>query len=321
MKRLILVAMTFLGACVGSVANAQDWPTKPVRLILPVTAGNVNDLAARIVADKLSTMYGHRVVVENYAGAGGIIGINKLLTSAHDGYTFGFLPGSTVMITPLLYKDAGYDPKKDLLPVAPVGEVPYILAVSPRSGITSLDDLVQRAKAEPGKMKFASQFIGSGAHLIAEQFSAALGIKFTMIPYRGVTEAVTSVLNGETQVTMQAVSTMADLVKSNQLQAFAVTSKERLPGWDNLPTTSEKFPNSAATAWFGIFALTKTPPEIVAKFGRDVDTVVRMPDVIKRFEAGGIYPVHGKQKELADKVTLESPIFEKIVKDSNIKVQ
>lgn len=321
MRRFILVAIAILGACASGLANAQDWPTKPVRLILPVTAGNVNDLAARIVADKLSTLYGHRVIVENYAGAGGIIGMNKFLTSAPDGYAFAFLPGSTVMITPLLYKDAGYDPKKDFIPVAPVGEVPYIIAVNPKSGMNSMDDLIRRAKAEPGKMKFASQFIGSGAHLIAEQFSAALGIKFTMIPYRGVTEAVTAVVNGETQVTMQAVSTMADLVKSGQLRAFAVTSKERLPGWKDLPTTSETLPNSSATAWFGVFALPATPPAIVAKLSGDIDAVVRMPDVVKRFETGGIYPLNGRQKELAEKVALETPIFEKIVKDANIKVQ
>jgi tripartite-type tricarboxylate transporter receptor subunit TctC len=321
MKYIAKVAGALIGLCLSSAAFAQSWPTKPVRLVLPVPAGNVNDLAARIVAEKLGTMYGHRVVVENYGGPGGIVGVRKFLEAAHDGYTFAFLPGSTVMITPLLYKDAGYDPKRDFLPVAPVGDVPYIVAVSPKSGIATMDDLIQRAKAEPGKLKFASQFIGSGAHLIAEQFSAALGIKFTMIPYRGVTEAVTSVVNGETQVTMQAVSTTGDLVKSGQLRAFGVTSKERLPGWPDLPTTSEKFPNSSATAWFGIFALTNTPPDIIAKLSQDIDAIVRMPDVIKRFETGGIFPVPGRQKELVEKIALETPIFEKIVKEANIKIQ
>jgi tripartite-type tricarboxylate transporter receptor subunit TctC len=320
MTRFSRILLAFMGFCASTAAMAQDWPSKPIRLILPVTAGNVNDLAARIIADKLSTIYGHRVVVENYAGAGGILGMNKLLTAAPDGYTFGFLPGSTVMITPLLYKDAGYT-VNDIVPVAPVGEVPYIIAVSPRSGISSLEELIERAKAAPGKLKFASQFIGSGAHLIAERFAADMGIKFTMIPYRGVTEAVTSVVNGETQVTMQAVSTMAELVKAGQLKAFAVTSKERLPGWADLPTTSEKLPNSDATAWFGIFAVKGTSQPIIDKLAQDIDTAVRSPDVVKRFEVGGIYPVNGRQKELAAKVTLETLIFSKIVKEADIKVQ
>lgn len=315
-KALLVLA----GVILANASHAQDWPTKPIRLILPLPAGNNNDLAARIVADKLTEKYGQRVVVENYGGAGGIIGAQKFLASPNDGHTFAFFPGSVVMTTPLLYKDAGYDPAKDFVPVAPVGEAPYMIAVGAKSGINSLSELIQRAKAEPGKLKFATQFIGSGNHLVSERFVASLGAKFTMVPYKGVTEAVTSLLNGETQVTMQAVSTVASLVKDNQLRAFAVTSRGRLPGWPDVPATSEQFPNSEATAWFGIFALANTPPAIVSRLSADIDAVIRMPDVMQRFATGGIYPVHGQQKELQEKIALETPIFRKIIMDNNIRI-
>lgn len=321
--KAILKFFVALGVALStvSVAIAQDWPKKPIHWMIPITAGNVNDLSARIVADKLGSMYGQRVVVENFAGAGGVLGVQKFLRSENDGYTFGFLPGSTVMITPLLYKDAGYDPLKDFVPVAPVMEVPYLVTVNPALGVKTLADLVKMAKAQPGKLKFASQFIGSGAHLTAERFFAAAGIKVSVIPYRGVTEAVTSVVSGETQFTLQAVSTMADLVKANQLIALGVTSKTRLSALPDVPTTSETIAGSDGTAWCGVFALNGTPKEIVEKLARDIDAVLAMPDVIQRFEAAGIYPVRGRQKELAEKVNVESPIFRKIVADANIKIQ
>lgn len=321
MRKLITLALAALGMALWSPAKAQDWPSKPIHLVVPIAAGGIVDVAARIVADSLGTKYGQRVVVENYGGAGGIVGVNKLLQSAPDGYTFGFLPASTIMITPVLYKAATYDPVKDFVPVAVVGDVPYILAVNPNSGINSLGDLLNRAKAENGKMKFASQFIGSGAHLVAERFSSEAGIKFTMVPYRSTTDAVTSVVSGETPVTMQAESTMADLIRAGKLRALAVTSGQRLPGWKDVPTTSETIPNSESTAWFGIFGVVGTPKEIVSKFAKDIEEVVRSPEVAKRFAAGGIYPIYGQEKELAEKLKFEIPIWRKIVKDANVTVQ
>ena len=318
MKRTIVACLTLL-ACLGTgVVQAQDWPQRPVTLILPVPAGNVNDLAARIVAQELTEIYGQQFLVENYSGAGGVPGMNKFLSSAADGYTFGFLPGSVVTITPLLNGDVDYAVFEDFVPVAPVGDVPYIVAVSAASDISSMATLIERAKSEPGALRFASQFIGSGAHLIAERFSAALGIKFTMIPYPGVTEAVTSVVNGESQVTMQAVSTMKGFIESGQLRPFAVTSAERLRGWPDLPTTSELQPNTEATAWFGIFALPDTPAEIIDDLGVKVEQVVNMPEVIERFENGGIYPIHGRATELAAKIRAEAPMWEGIVRDAGL---
>jgi tripartite-type tricarboxylate transporter receptor subunit TctC len=305
----------------ATTAHAQDWPTKPVRMIVPIAAGGIVDVAARIVADGLTAKYGQRVVVENFGGAGGIIGVKRLLQSSPDGYTFGFLPASTIMITPILYKDANYDPIKDFQPIAVVGDVPYILAVNPGSGIMTLDDLIRRAKAENGKMKFASQFIGSGAHLVAERFSSEAGIKFTMVPYRGTTDVVTSVVSGETPVTMQAEATMADLIRAGRLRAIAVTSAKRLPGWPDVPAISESIPKSESTAWFGIFGVVGTPKPIVAKFAKDIEETVRSPEVAKRFATGGIYPIYGREKELAEKLAFETPIWRKIVKDANVTVQ
>ncbi|QHE84403.1 Bug family tripartite tricarboxylate transporter substrate binding protein [Hydrogenophaga sp. BPS33] len=288
-KRHLLHAAWFLLAAVGTPAIAQAWPTKPVRMIVPVGAGSAPDVIARIVGEKLATTWGQGVVVDNRPGAGGIPGMSGLARSAPDGYTIGFVPAAMGTITPLVFKNPQFNPDHDLAPAVTVGISPLMLVVPATSGIQSMADLAKHAKAHPGKVNFAAPQLNSLPHLAGEMVSKAGGMGMFTVPYRTPPEAVAAVLAGDAALTVDGVPSLLPHMKSGRLRAIGVTSAQRLPGID-VPTVAETYPGYEAIGWFQIIVPAGTPSAIVERINADVNRITASPEVIARLSELGIYP-------------------------------
>jgi tripartite-type tricarboxylate transporter receptor subunit TctC len=288
-KRHVLQAACLWLAVVGTSAMAQAWPSKPVRLIVPVGAGSAPDVIARIVGEKLATAWGQGVVVDNRPGAGGIPGMSTLARSAPDGYTIGFVPAAMGTITPLVFKNPQFNPDTDLSPVATVGISPLMLVVPTASGIQSMADLAKHAKAQPGKVNFAAPQLNSLPHLAGEMVSKAGGMGAFTVPYRTPPEAVAAVLAGDATFTVDGVPSLLQHVKSGRLRALGVTSAQRLPGID-APAVAETYPGYEAIGWFQIIVPAGTPAAIVERINTDVNRITATPDVTARLAELGIYP-------------------------------
>lgn len=288
-KRHVLQAACLWLAVVGTSAMAQAWPSKPVRMIVPVGAGSAPDVIARIVGEKLATAWGQGVVVDNRPGAGGIPGMSTLARSAPDGYTIGFVPAAMGTITPLVFKNPQFNPDTDLSPVATVGISPLMLVVPTASGIQSMADLAKHAKAQPGKVNFAAPQLNSLPHLAGEMVSKAGGMGAFTVPYRTPPEAVAAVLAGDATFTVDGVPSLLQHVKSGRLRALGVTSAQRLPGID-APAVAETYPGYEAIGWFQIIVPAGTPAAIVERINTDVNRITATPDVTARLAELGIYP-------------------------------
>lgn len=288
-RRSLLHAVCLLLALGSTPARAQAWPTKPVRMIVPVGAGSAPDVIARIVGEKLAATWGQGVVVDNRPGAGGIPGMSGLARSAPDGYTIGFVPAAMGTITPLVFKNPQFNPDTDLSPVATVGISPLMLVVPTASGLQSLADLAKHAKAHPGKVNFAAPQLNSLPHLAGELVSKAGGMGAFTVPYRTPPDAVAAVLAGDATFTVDGVPSLLPHVKSGRLRALGVTSAQRLPGID-APTVAETYAGYEAIGWFQIIVPAGTPAAIVERLNGDVNRITAAPDVIARLAELGIYP-------------------------------
>lgn len=287
-RHVVHVALSLL-AMAGTTAVAQTWPTKPVRMIVPVGAGSAPDVIARIVGERLAAAWGQGVVVDNRPGAGGIPGMSALARSAPDGTTIGFVPAAMGTITPLVFKNPQFNPDTDLAPVATVGISPLMLAVPATSGIRSLADLARHAKAQSGKVNFAAPQLNSLPHLAGEMVSKAGGMGLFTVPYRTPPDAVAAVLAGDALLTVDGVPGLLEHVKSGRLRAVGVTSARRLPGID-VPAVAETYPGYEAIGWFQIIVPAGTPTAIVERINADVNRITALPEVTTRLSDMGVYP-------------------------------
>ncbi len=314
-KLLVVLALS----AASTTAVCQTWPTKPVRMITPVAAGTLTDVTARFMAAQLSEIWGQGVVVDNRPSAGGVVGMTALVQSPADGYTVGYIPGSSVMVTPLLFKNPPFDVKKDLVPVVPLSKQPFMVAVNPAMGIDTFGDLVKRAKAQPGKIDMATLPLYTAVHLVAELLNHAAGMNLYVVPFKGASDAVMSTVSGQTHVTVGSISTMSAFVRDKRLRALAVTSENRLPGYENVPTVGETIPGFAIASWTAMFAPAGTPSEIVEKINRDVTKVLETPHVVAKMAEFGAYTFKGSATNLAEFMDQERPIWVKLIKDLNIQ--
>ena len=311
-RSLLAVALLL----VAGTAWAEDWPSKPVRMVVPVAAGSSNDIAARKLADGLGAIWGRGVVVENFAGAGGVRGLRELVQAAPDGYTIGMIPASTLIVSPIVYKKENFDPDRQLVPVAPVFETPFAIAANPTSGIASIADLQRLAKAEPGKIGISVLPLNTAVQLAAVMLDSAAGIDMLIVPYRTPGEAVLSAVRGDTKLTLGGVVTMAGMVKAGSLRFVAVTSRKRMPGFD-VPTVGETIPGFAASSWGALFAPAGTPPAVVAKISADTQKVLADPAINSVFAAGGIYPTPGTTADLIATIKADRPGWERAARAAN----
>ncbi|MBI2729123.1 MAG: tripartite tricarboxylate transporter substrate binding protein [Polaromonas sp.] len=319
-RRSAIVAAT-LGLLINTTAFAQSWPNKPVRMVVPYAAGAVPDVIARLVGDRLATLWGQAVIIDNKPGAGGIPGMTALARSPNDGYTLGMLPAAVLNLTPYLYKNPQFNIDTDYTPIAAVATGPMMVVVNSNSDIQTLADLVRSAKAQPGKLNFAAMQTNSVPHLTGEMLSRTTGMKLTTVPYASSPASTTALLSGEANVTIDGLPALTQYVKAGKFRALAVTSPNRLPGFENVPTVSETFKGFEALGWFAMYAPAGLAPDVVEKINRDVNRVVQAPDLVARFADFGIYPKPGSPKALTEFVDAQRATWKKVVNDLDLKPQ
>ena len=312
-----LIAALLLTPALSS--RADDFPTKPIRIVVPYAAGGSVDPIARLVADRLGKVIGQSVVIENRPGAGGNIGIEAVVRGPHDGYTLLATP-SAVTINPSLYAKVPYDLDDDLIPLSLVNRNAMIVLVNPSSGIASLGDLVARAHQPGASLNYAITGNGTLDHLVCENLRASAHLDMVKINYQGVPKAITALMAGEVQVMAASATAALPYVKSGQLKAIAVTSAERSPYFPGAPTMRELgYPDFVMYGWSMLFAPAGVPPAIVATLHDDIAKVVAQPDVTRIIADMGSEAQALSLAELRAYVHREAAYFGKIVRSSGAR--
>jgi tripartite-type tricarboxylate transporter receptor subunit TctC len=271
-------------------AAAQAWPNHPIRMVVPLSPGGFADVPARIVAPRLAAALGEQVFVENRPGAGGTIGADFVAKARPDGYTLLFT-GTPHVISAWLYKSLPYDPLKDFTPVSLVASGPYVLVVNPQLPVSSVAELVAAAKAQPGKIDFASSGNGSAQHLVAALFTSMAGINLNHVPYKGSGPAMQDLVSGQVKVSFAGVPNVLTHVRNGRLRALAVTTPKRSPDLPDVPTVAEAgVPGYEATLWLNVSAPADTPTEIVLRLYGEIAKVLQDPGVQQGFRAAGVDP-------------------------------
>ena len=286
MKIAALPALALAGAVAAwtSPALAQDYPNRPVRIVVPFSPGGAVDGPTRIVAQKLGERLGQQVVVENKPGAGATLGAAEVAKAAPDGYTL-LLASQTNAISATMYRKLPFDPIEDFAPVMLIGEEPGVLVVHPSFPAKSLDEFIAYAKANPGKIDYASSGNGSGQHLFAAMFASMAGIRMNHVPYKGSAQATTDLLGGTVPVSIPGTAGMMGHIKAGKLRALATTGKKRAEALPDVPAIAERLPGYEAYVWLGLLAPKGTPQPIVDRLQRELQAVMAMPEV-KAYYAG-----------------------------------
>src|SRR5262245_27423843 len=302
------------------VAPAQDYPRKPVRMIIPYPPGGPTDILGRIVAQNLTEKLGQQVVVENKPGASGMIGADLVAKAPPDGYTL-LANASIHVINPSLYKNPSYDAIKDFTPVSLIAEVPLVLVVAPELPVKSVKDLIALAKSSSGKLNFASSGNAAAPHLAGEAFKIATGVDMQHVPYKGSGPALTDLMGGQVQLMFDSLPSSISHVKSGKLRAIAVTTAKRSSALPSVPTIAESgVPGFDISTWYGIWAPAGTPKEIVGKLSGEIAKIVKVPDVRERLAGLGAEPVGNSPDEFAAYCRSELAKWAKIVKASGATV-
>ena len=322
-KRLAGAAVLagLLGLSAGP-AQAQDYPTKPVRFVVPFAPGGTTDVLARLLGEKLSASLGQQFVIDNQAGAGGNIGTAQVAKAEPDGYTILMGPVGTHAINQSIYPRLPFDPIKDFAPVTLVATVPNVLVVNPEVPANSVAELIALAKEKPGELNFASSGNGSSIHLSGELFKAMTGVDIVHVPYKGSGPAVVDLLGGQVQMMFDNLPSSAPQIKAGKLRPLGVTSKERSPTLPDVPTIAEAgVPGYEALSWFGVLVPAGTPDAIVAKLQNEIAKALADPAMRERFAELGAVPVGGSPAEFAELITAETAKWAKVVQDAGIKLE
>jgi tripartite-type tricarboxylate transporter receptor subunit TctC len=318
--RLVLALMAAVVALPGA-ALAQNFPSKPVRIIVPFAAGGAVDVLARLIGGKLQDGFHQPVIVENRPGAGGNLGADLVAKSAPDGSTILMTPNGQA-ISPSLYRNLPYDGRNDLTPVTQLVASNLILVASPQSSINSVQDLIAQAKAKPGGLNYGSSGVGNPLHLTMEMFKHSAGIEVLAIPYKSDAEINTALISGQVQVAVVPLATARQLIDDGKLRALGVTGARRSDVLPNVPTVAEGgVPGFASSSWQGFFVAAKTPQDIVTTIQRETAKVLQMPDVRERLRSFAYEPVGSTPEEFGACFRAEIEKFAKVVKDAHIPVQ
>ncbi|MBI5275176.1 MAG: tripartite tricarboxylate transporter substrate binding protein [Burkholderiales bacterium] len=306
-------------AAVAAVAHAQDFPNRPVKILVPQTPGGASDALARIMAQKLGEKWGQPVVVENRAGAGGNVGMEVVATSAADGYTLLMSYVGTHAINGALYKKLPFDPEKDFAPVATLATLPFVVVTKADSPIRTIPDLV--AAAKKGQLTYGSAGNGSVNHLLGEMFNSAAGVKLVHVPYRGAAPAMQDLMGGQIQLVFTSLPSVSGAIKQNTLHPIAVTSAKRAASFSTIPTIAESgFKDFDVNPWFGLFAPAKVPPQVVRKINADVNEILKSKDVIDKFSAQGAEPYLTDPQQFANVLRADIVKWGQVVRASGASV-
>jgi tripartite-type tricarboxylate transporter receptor subunit TctC len=303
-------------------AWAQPYPSRPLKVILPVPAGGYYDTVTRIVSQRLAERLGQPVVVENRVGAGGVVGTVHAAGQPADGYTLLFNGIGAMSIFPSLHASLAYDPVRDFEPIILVSTVPNILVVHPSVPARSVDELAALARSRPGEVTYASNGIGTTQHLAAEMFATAKGVKLNHIPFNGSAPAVTAMLGGQTMLLFGVASDVMPHVKAGKLRALAVASAKRMQALPDVPTTAEAgVPGVEIEIWLGAFAPRGTPRDVVERLNTEIGRVLAVPEVRERITQDGTGEVKGSTpEELASLLRSEIAKWSQVVKASGARV-
>ncbi|MCC6869103.1 MAG: tripartite tricarboxylate transporter substrate binding protein [Burkholderiales bacterium] len=305
--RRSLAALVVAAAVVCTpAASAQDYPTRPVKIVVASVAGSAPDVLARLIAEKLGAALGQPVIVDNKPGAGGVVGIDAVAKAAPDGYTLAIGHDGTMAINTIVYKSLPYDPATDFAAIAPLGLNEFVLLTNPATGVRTVKEMIAYAKARPGKVSYGSAGVGTPNHLFMEQLLKAADVSMTHIPYKGGAAAVADLVGGQTEFMLAGIAPALPHLKAGKLVAIAVTQPTRSKVLPDVPTVAETIPGFGMKTWFGLFAPAKTPPAIVQKLNAEVRKVLADKDVQDKLTAQGIVIETGDPATLA--ATVKSDI-------------
>jgi tripartite-type tricarboxylate transporter receptor subunit TctC len=317
MTRFLTLALLFLAALAVPV-HAQDWPTKPVKLIVAYPPGGAVDNVGRMLAEKLSISLGQPVVVENKAGAGGLIGADAVAKGAPDGYTFVLGTVSSHAIAPSVYRKMPYDPVADFAPVSLVALTPYFITVNPTVPVRTLAELIAYAKANPDKLNFGSSGNGTTPHLAGELFNTMAGVKIKHIPYKGSAPMVTDLVGNQVQVAFD--NTVIPNVKAGKLRALAATGTTRLAAMPDVPTATEAgLPGYEAVGWMGVYGPKGTPPAIVDKLASEIGKAMVAPDVREKLAAHGFQAATDTPAQFDAYLRAEQTKWARVARNANVQ--
>lgn len=312
-------ALSVIGRARGS-GEAAKYPAKPIRIIVPYAPGGSGEVVARQVGAKLDQTWGQSVVVEPKPGASGIIGTDLVAKAAPDGYTLLVATDIQFAINPALYPKIPYDPVRDFEPITQAAFIEFVLAVPASLNVKTLAELVTYAKANPGKLSYASTGSGSTHQLGVELFKQLSGISAQHVPYKGSGQALPDLISGQVQMMYLGVAQTLPFIRSGQLRALGVGSAKRLPALPDVPTIAETYPGFEANASWNYFAPAKTPKEIVSRLNAEIVKILRTPEVAQSFSAGGLEPVGSSASALSARMEADRAKWGNLIKKLNLKV-
>jgi tripartite-type tricarboxylate transporter receptor subunit TctC len=324
MPRIFWPAVATALALAGALAPAaaQDYPNRPITLVVPYAAGGGNDVMARTVAEKMSRTLGQQIVVENRAGAGGTIATRQVAKAAPDGYTLVIGGTGTLAVNPTLYANVGYDPRKDFAPVGLIGTSALVILVNPSVPATSIRELIDLARKDPGKLNYASAGVGSGIHLGTVLFEQMADIKLTHVPYRGTGPALTDLVGGHVAIYFSSLPSAIGIARDGKVRPLAVTGSKRSDVFPGVPTVAEAaLPGFEAVLHYGIVAPAGTPRPIVDKLNAALREALAAPDTRERMTKDGTEPLPSTPDEYAADIDREETKWSAIVKKSGAKVE
>jgi tripartite-type tricarboxylate transporter receptor subunit TctC len=316
--------MAFIAAALGlslvaahTLVQAQPYPTRPIRFIVPNAAGGTTDLVARTVAQKMSEAIGQQLIVDNRPGSGGIVATEMVAKSTPDGYTLLMATIGNIAISPHLYPKLGYDALRDFSAITQLASAAYMLIAHPAVPARNVKELVAAAKSQPGQLNYASAGSGTGSHLAAELFRSVAGVDIVHVPYKGGTPGLLDVIAGNVQIMFNGIPSSMPHLKTGRVKAFAVTTPARSPAAPELPTIAESgYPGAESTSWTGVLAPAGTPGTIVTSLHAEFTKVLQHPDIKARLLADGAVPVGSTPPQFAQYIKSEFAKWGKVVKAS-----
>lgn len=328
MKRILSALLTTLVAWAAAPTQAQaqapaaqPFPTRPVTVVVPFPPGGGTDVGARLVAQKLSVKWGQPVLVDNKAGAAGMVGADIVAKAKPDGYTLLVGNVGTQSVNPSLYKKMSYDPDRAFAPVSMIAELPLVLLITPSLPYQSIRDLVAAARSEPGKLSYASSGSGGAPHLAAEIFRKSGGVNMLHVPYKGGGPAVTDLMAGHVDMLFATVLESIGHIKSGKLRGLAVSSASRSPALPDMPTVGESLPGFDTGSWIGMLAPAGTPPAIIEKISADVREVLAQPDTRQTLIVQGATPLGLTPAAFQARIDADRQRYGRIIRESGITIE
>ena len=315
-----------LAACLGmwlaTLACAQNYPIKPVRIIAPFAAGSTIDIIGRIIAPKLHEALGQPVIVENRAGAGGALGMDAAAKSAPDGHTLAIGALGPLAMNPSLYPKTPFDPIKDFAAVSLLATGPVVIAVHPSVPARNVKELVELAKKRPGQLNYGTPGVGTSPHLTGELFKIQTGTDIVHIPYKGNAEAITDLIGGQVSIVFTGVPPVVPLAKAGKVRLLATTGKQRIVNLPDVPTIAEAGVNGAdVLIWYGVVVPAATPKDVVARLNREIVKLMNLPDVREKFAQQSVDPATGSPEEFARLIRDEVTRWSTVIRSAGIKME